>query len=100
MSIGFTESIVEEAVLDWFEGLGYTVLHGPSIAPEEPGAERASYNDVILVDRLRSALLKINPYIPADTIEEVIRKVTRAESPSLFENNRRFHKWITDGVDV
>lgn len=28
-----TESIVEEAALAWLESLGYTILHGPKIAP-------------------------------------------------------------------
>ncbi len=28
----FTESVVEEAALDWLEALGYAVLHGPDIA--------------------------------------------------------------------
>ena len=36
----FTESVVEEATLEWLEGLGYTVLHGPEIAAGEPAAER------------------------------------------------------------
>jgi type I restriction enzyme, R subunit len=96
----FCESTVEEATLDWFEGLGYAVLHGPDIAPGELHAERASYGDVVLVDRLRSALARINPGIPADAIEEALRKVCRTESPSLFENNRRFHRFLADGVDV
>jgi type I restriction enzyme R subunit len=29
-----------------------------------------------------------------------LTKLTRSETPSLFENNRRFHKFLTDGVDV
>ena len=29
----FTESVVEEATLNWFDELGYAVLHGPDIAP-------------------------------------------------------------------
>jgi len=40
MARAFTESVVEEAALDWFEGLGYTVLHGPDIAAGGPAAER------------------------------------------------------------
>ena len=31
----FTESVVEEAALAWLESLGYTILHGPDIAPGE-----------------------------------------------------------------
>jgi type I restriction enzyme R subunit len=52
----FTESDVEEAALYYFEPLGYTVLSGPDIAPGEPGAERSSYADVVLVDHLRELL--------------------------------------------
>ncbi len=100
MSTDFTESIVEEAALSWFEELGYSVLYGARIAPGEPNAERSSYDDVILKDRLRAALARLNPRIPPGALEEASRKVTRASSPSLLENNRQFHKWITDGVDV
>jgi type I restriction enzyme R subunit len=35
----FTESIVEEAALTWLERLGWTVKHGPEIAPGELAAE-------------------------------------------------------------
>ena len=36
---GFTESVVEDAALAWFGELGYQVVFGPSIAPEEAGPE-------------------------------------------------------------
>jgi type I restriction enzyme R subunit len=52
--IGITESAVEEAVLEWFEGLGYAVAHGPDIAVDGSKAERSSYADVLLVGRLRT----------------------------------------------
>ena len=99
-TIAVTESVVEEVVLNLFEGLGYSVLNGPTIAPEQPTAERASFADVILLDRLRAALVRINPTIPADAIEEALRKATRVETPAPEENNRRFHKLLTEGIDV
>lgn len=97
---GVTESVVEQATLAWLESLGYGILAGPSIGPGEPDAERATFADVVLVGRLRAALAKINPTIPADAIEEAVRKVTHADTPSLIENNRRLHALLTDGVDV
>jgi type I restriction enzyme R subunit len=100
MSAGITESVVEDAALAWLEKLGYTTLNGPNIAPGEPIAERASYSDVVLAGRLRSALARINPDIPLDALDEVIRKITRSDTPNLFENNRRFHQQLTGGVDV
>ena len=96
------ESDVENAVLSWFNQLDYTTLQGREIAPEQPNAERQSFADVVLEDRLRSQLFQINPKIPIDAIEAALRKVINIglESPSLFENNRRFHKLLSDGIDV
>jgi type I restriction enzyme R subunit len=96
----FTESVVEEATLAWFEELGYAILYGPDIAPEEPRAERASYAQVVLMDRLRAALARINPTIPVDALDEAIRKIIHSDTPSLFANNRRFHQLLADGMDV
>ncbi len=96
----FTESIVEQATLKWFDALGYSILNASEIAPEEPNSERQTYAEVVLRDRLKTAIETINPDIPADAIQDAIRKVTQTETPSLYENNRRFHKYLTDGVDV
>ena len=97
-----TESDVEAAALAWFEDLGYTTIQGPDIAPEQANAERQSFADVVLIDRLRSALAQINPGIPNTALEEALRKVLNAglESPNLLENNRCFHKLLADGIDV
>lgn len=96
------ESDVENAVLSWFNQLDYTTLQGREIAPEQPNAERQSFADVVLEDRLRSQLFQINPKIPIDAIEAALRKIINIglESSSLFENNRRFHKLLSDGIDV
>jgi len=96
----FTESHVEEAALQWLEGLGYEVRHGPDIAPDGSSPERASYSDVVLSDRLQTALQWLNPHLPADTLEDVFRKVHQTETPSLIEENRRLHRLMVDGVDI
>ena len=59
----YTESDLEQATLEWLEELGYQNLGGPYIAPAPDGEEpeRENYADVVLVDRLRSAIAKINP---------------------------------------
>lgn len=68
MNPNITESILEQATLDWFKELGYSILNGPNIAPGELFSERASYSDVILEGRARSALANINPLIPQEAI--------------------------------
>ena len=94
------ESDVEEAALEWFGELGYSVLHGPEIAPDEPQAERESFGDVLLVERLRDAIDRLNPDIPADAREDALRKVMRPDMPTLVTNNRAFHRMLRDGVTV
>ncbi len=95
-----TENEVEEAALAWLDGLGYAVLHGPDIGPESPAPERGSYDEVLLTGRLRNALARLNPHLPAETLEDVLRKVRQTETPSLIEENRRLHRYVIDGVPV
>lgn len=96
----FTESTVEEAVLEWVESLNYSVLPGPEIAPGEAATERDSFADVLLIGRLRDAITRINPRIPTDACEDALSRVLRTETPNLLENNRRFHRMLVDGIDV
>ncbi|MDB9446546.1 type I restriction endonuclease subunit R [Anabaena sp. CS-542/02] len=96
----FTESTVEQATIDWLSELGYTYLNGAEIAPGATQSDRPEYDDVILINRLQNALQTINPHIPFDAIQDAIKKITRCETPILNENNRRFHRYLTDGVDV
>lgn len=95
-----TEADVERSLLDTFRDLGYEIASGPDIAPGGDRPERQSHEDVLLLDRLRSALVRLNRDLPPEAIDEAVRKLTRAESPSLFENNRRFHRMLVEGVDV
>ena len=96
----FSESHVEEASLEWLAGLGYSVLHGPGISPEGENPERASHSQVLLIRRFREALERLNPQLPADILDEVLRKVQQTETPSLIEENRRLHRYLVEGVPV
>ncbi len=98
--MSLNESHVEAAALDWFQELGYAIAHGPHLAPGEPAAERDSFADVILVDRLRAAIARLNPAMPEDAREEALRKVLRVGSPSATQTNRAFHALLRDGVPV
>jgi type I restriction enzyme R subunit len=95
-----TESIVEEAALDWLKGLGYEILSGLAIAPGEPAAERKDYHQVFLFNRLQTKLEDLNPRIPPEGLQEALRKVRLISHPTLIENNRAFHRLLMEGVDV
>ena len=75
--MSFNESIVEDAALQWFDMLGYSIGHGPHLAPGEPAAERNSFGDVVLARRLREAIRQLNRAIPEEAREEALRKVLR-----------------------
>jgi type I restriction enzyme R subunit len=97
-----TESNIEQVTLDILANLKYKIIYCPDIAPEPDGVrpERQSYSDVILTDRLKSAIDKLNPGIPHEAKEEALKKVLRAESPDLTVNNHNFHRMVIDGVDI
>jgi len=94
------EGTVEDITLGWFRELGYAIAHGPELAPGERGAERETYGDVILAERLRDAIERLNPSVPLEAKDEALRKVLRLDGPDLITANRRFHSMLRDGVEV
>ncbi|MCL6559052.1 MAG: DEAD/DEAH box helicase, partial [Firmicutes bacterium] len=100
MSTTLTELELERTALHWLESLGYAIKPGPSLAPGEPGAERADYRQVVLEGRLRQALAELNPDLPREALEEAFRRLTRTEAPALVANNRAMHRMMVDGVTV
>ena len=95
-----SESVVEEAALEWLAGLGWQTAHGPDIAPDTANAERNTYDEVVLERRLRDALGQLNPDLPETALEDAFRKLTRPEGPTLEARNRAFHRMLVDGVTV
>lgn len=85
----FSESVVEQAALAWLEGNGWQVRNGAEIAPGEPAAERDDFGQVILGQRLRDALARPNPRLPAEALQDAFRKLTRPEGAELVGNARR-----------
>jgi len=97
MAEAFTESDVEQAALDWLAGVGYSIAFGPDIVESERGGD---FGRVVLEGRLRQALQRLNPHVPADALEEAFRKLTRPDLPSLVANNHLVHKFLVEGVPV
>jgi len=94
------EALLEDALLDWLKAEEYKHLHGPSIAPGEPDAERDRWESAVLPQRLRSALVTLNPKLHADALDEALRLLTTPTSLALLLTNRAFHKQLLEGVSV
>lgn len=93
MQINFTESSYENAIIELFrDELEYDYLSGPNVERD--------HTKVILEDILRKHLNIINPEADKLAINEAVCKVLNTDSPSLIENNRVFHEYLTSGVSV
>src|SRR5262245_58956457 len=96
--VSFTESEVESAALAWLESIGWQIVHGPDFAPDMLGAERVDYGQVVLEQRLRDALARLNPALPAEALDDAFRKLRRPEGPTLEARNHAVHRLLVDGV--
>ncbi len=95
-----TESEIEKFAIELLERQGYQYLYAPSIAPDSDTPERQSFEDVLLMERLQSAVGRINPSIPSDAREDAIKHIQRLLSPELIANNEAFHRLLTEGIPV
>lgn len=95
-----SEADVEAILLDQLAGLGYACLIDTVSGPDGAAPEREAYSETVLLRRLRAAVDRLNPQIPAEAREDAVRRVIASERPALIEENRRLHRYLTEGVPV
>jgi type I restriction enzyme R subunit len=102
MKKAISESDVEEFTLSILKNLGYEIARGDNedYLPGGRLALRNDYKEVLLVERLKNALRKINPSASHEAIEQAIKQLLRIGSQKLIVDNEAFHKMLADGVDV
>jgi type I restriction enzyme, R subunit len=92
-----TEQLVEDIATVYFGAIGATIKRGVEI---DDAGERGGPAAVLLKGRLGATLHRFNPGLPHETIEEVVRILSRPPHPTLIQNNRWFHAQLTDGVEI
>ena len=95
-----TEDQVEQLSINWFKELGYQYKCGYDIASDGGEPERTDYRSVVLQDRLKEALTRINPDMPASAIDTALSQVANPNIPSMMPCNRQVHQWLTKGIQV
>ncbi|HOX83142.1 MAG TPA: type I restriction endonuclease subunit R [Chryseolinea sp.] len=95
-----TEDNIETFAIEVLQNMGWNYVHGLSIAPGAEQAERESFEQIILTDRLRKAVSILNPGIPQPVQEQAIQKVLRIASPELLHNNESFHQFVVEKVKI
>ena len=112
---GYTEDrLVEQPAIELFAELGWATVSAleesfgsaelsPQPSPHGRGSwlGRETKSEVVLVPKLRSALERLNPELPADAINSAIDELARDRSAmSLAAANREIWELLRDGVKV
>lgn len=96
------DALIEQPAIKLFADLGWQTINlygewSGSVSSEG----RQTQQDVVLVSRLRAALEKLNPELPADALDKAIDELTRDRSTLLAVNaNRELYRLLKDGVKV
>lgn len=95
-----TENIIEQSAIEILQSQGWDYANGKEISPEGLFCERENFSQIVLLNRLRTAIAKINPTIPLDAQEAAVQKVLRIASPDLLHNNEEFHRLLVEKVKI
>ncbi|MCM8613907.1 type I restriction endonuclease subunit R [Accumulibacter sp.] len=96
------DQLVEQPAVGLFASLGWQTVS----AMEEtfgPGGTlgRETKGEVVLVERLRAALITLNPGLPTEAIQTAIDELVRDRSAmSLEAANREVYRLLKDGIPV
>ena len=99
-----SEDQIERALLQRLQHLhAFDSLDCYTEDPENlnDGSGRTNKRDVILVDRLKEAAIRLNPAIPVRVIEEALEKLLdRRQAMSLVAANQEIYNLLRDGIPV
>jgi type I restriction enzyme, R subunit len=96
------DQLVEQPAIGLFAALGWQTV---SAMEETFGANstlgRETKGEVVLTERLRAALCKFNPSLPAEAITTAIDELTRDRSAmSLEAANRELYQLLKEGLTI
>ena len=95
-------ALVERPAIELLESLGWTHANLYAETFGEHGTEgRNSEHEVMLMRRLRAALQRLNPGLPADAYAQAVDQLARDRSKQLAINaNRELYRLLKEGVKV
>src|SRR5438034_1193925 len=99
-----SEDQIERALVQKLKHLhGFDSLNCHTKDPEDlnDGSGRANKRDVILVDRVREAAIRLNPTIPEQAVEDALEKLLdRRLAMTLVVANQEVYNLVRDGIPV
>ena len=95
-------NLVEQPTIKLFKELGWKTHN--AFNEFDSGAsflERNERSEIVLVSRLRSSLVKLNPSIPKESINEAIKEFTRDKRAlDSLKANEEIYKFLKDGMNI
>ena len=88
----FTEESFENVVIQYLKELNYDYIHGSNLTRDN--------KEVLLLKNLKTNLININKQIPESSIDYAIKKIQNFETNDVFTNNKLFHKYLTEGIEI
>lgn len=94
------ENHLEDACIDWLRGMGWTCLHGGTLAPDGSEDARERWSDVVLTPRLRAAALRLNPSLCGQDVDAAVTQLADYGAQALVDGNKEIYDWLRNGVPV
>lgn len=88
-------NLVEKRLIHQLQELGYE--HVPGSALE---SERDSLSEVILKERLKKAIQRLNPWIDDNNLARIIYNLTHIEATGLMQANEKFHEMLVNYISI
>lgn len=95
--LGNEETLVELPAFDYLKDqLHYHAIHGKELTPEK--GVRDSLAEVVLTNRLTSALKALNPWLDEDGVGKAVRYISRADhlGTNLLEINEKLYDTLVN----
>jgi type I restriction enzyme R subunit len=96
------DQLVEQPAIRLFEELGWETINAyrENLGPDGT-LGRDNRSEVFLLKRLRSAIARLNPDMPADAVEQAVVEVTRPRTVMHYARaNQQIHDLMRDRVEV
>ena len=93
-------TLSEQPVIEWLRELGYECAFSPDLSPGGAFMERTDYRDVVLEERLKRSLKRMNPEIPEELLNNVSDKIKKYSHQDIEFGNKEIFEMLTQGVRV
>ena len=81
-------TMVETPFLKQLESLGWKTVALDDIAKQDPASSfRSSFDEVVIQSHLKTALLRLNPWLTTEQTEDLVKEIQRVENHNLLQAN-------------